>query len=55
MKLTEEQLKDAIRECLQELGVEVTGTISDPYRRSYSDLGTDMAPLLMKRIKGLLA
>ncbi len=51
--MTEEQLKKFLQDALQELGVASAGTREDPLRWSGGDLGTDLAPLLLKRLEDL--
>mgnify|MGYP001564126320 CR=1 FL=1 len=48
IEVTEDLLKEAIRQGLRQLGVDVIGSFVSPYHRSYSDLGTDLAPLVVR-------
>lgn len=49
--MTEEQLKQLLRDSLQEIGIDVAGTYSNPTRLSYGDLSTDLSPVLLRRLE----
>lgn len=52
----EEHMRDAIASRLQAMGVTVAGTHEDPFRRSHTDLATDLAPHVLAAIgKGVAA
>jgi hypothetical protein len=54
MQISEETMKTLLRRALDALGVTAAGRPGDPYRWSSSDLATDLAPLLVEEMLGIV-